>query len=199
MDFGRVPRVQQERGAEADGATADDEATCFGQGPIHASLRHSHRTPAAGQGFGENGFLGRDSIRDRNEVAGRNREQFGETPLAWRHGDDLPCRPKVVPVRATGRALAAGHQWIDRDAASRARTLQHGAGHFVAEDKGSRAAFVMPGPCVHVRAADADMADPDQCVLATLGRRLIAVIESLGAGVDERLHFAVYPPSTWRS
>ena len=75
-------------------------------------------------------------------------------------------------------------------------------GRLVAEDQRRRAAGVVAVIGVHVGAADADGLDPDEHFAGVRHRiGLVAEVQAVGAGVDERLHgatphFAVKPPST---
>jgi hypothetical protein len=70
-------------------------------------------------------------------------------------------------------------------------------GRLMAEDKRRRPSLIVPEIGVHVGSADSDRVDPDERFTVTrdcIG--FVAIIHPFGAGVDERLHFAVNPPST---
>ena len=65
------------------------------------------------------------------------------------------------------------------------------------EDQGGGAAVVVAEIGMHVGAADADGIDPDDRLSrARCGFGFVAQLHGPRAGIDQGLHFAVYPPST---
>ena len=122
-----------------------------------------------------------------------------------RDAEGLADRAQVGASGAAGRAVAAPHDRVERDARARdprlgARTHRlHDPRGLVAHDHGRDAPTGGPGVAVDVRAADGDRLDPDQHLPRTgHGIRPVRVLEPQGAGVDERLHrLSPCRGSTW--